>query len=90
MDVYKIDEIAKVLATVKDEKQIEAFLKSIFISKVITDISSRWELVKMLDQGFSQRHIAQELGLSLCKITRGSRELKKKNSPFKYFIDKIK
>jgi Trp operon repressor len=26
------------------------------------------------------------LGLSLCKITRGSRELKRRNSPFKHMI----
>lgn len=90
MDIYKIDEISKVLATIKDEKQIEAFLKSILTAKEITDISSRWELVKLLDEGLSQRMIAQKLGLSLCKITRGSRELKKKNSPFKVFIDKLK
>lgn len=90
MDIYKIDEISKVLASIKDEKLIESFLKSILTTKEITDISSRWELVKLLDEGMSQRHIAQKLGLSLCKITRGSRELKKKNSPFKYFIDKIK
>ena len=90
MSIYKIDEISRVLATVKDEKMIEAFLKSLLTEKEITDISSRWELVKLLDQGMSQRNIAKKLGLSLCKITRGSRELKRKNSPFKRFIDKVK
>jgi TrpR family trp operon transcriptional repressor len=90
MTVYKLDEIAKVLASAKDEKRIEAFFNSLFTEKEIADISSRWELVKLLDNGMSQRKIAKKLGLSLCKITRGSRELKKTNSPFKYFIDKLK
>jgi len=31
--------------------------------------------------------IAKELGLSLCKITRGSRELKKEASPFKRMLE---
>jgi TrpR family trp operon transcriptional repressor len=31
----------------------------------------------------SQRKIAERLGMSLCKITRGSRELKKNGSAFK-------
>jgi TrpR family trp operon transcriptional repressor len=31
----------------------------------------------------SQRGIAKDLGISLCKITRGFRELKKPNSAFR-------
>jgi TrpR family trp operon transcriptional repressor len=30
----------------------------------------------MLEEGITQRAIASELGVSLCKITRGSHELK--------------
>lgn len=90
MSIYKIDEISAALASTDDDKEIEAFLNSLLTEKEIADISSRWELVKLLDQGMSQRNIAKELGLSLCKITRGSRELKKKGSPFKHFIDKVK
>jgi TrpR family trp operon transcriptional repressor len=43
--------------------------------------------VKLLDHGMSQRKISNQLKLSLCKITRGSKELKKKSSVFKYMID---
>ncbi len=88
--MQKIKEIAKILANTSNEKVIEKFLKSILTEKEINDISSRWELVKMLDQGTSQRKIADKLGLSLCKITRGSRELKKKDSSFKKMIDGYK
>ena len=83
----KIKEIAKVLAVTKDEKIIEKFLVSLLTRNELDEISSRWELVKLLDQGMSQRKIAGQLSLSLCKITRGSRELKKKSSAFKYMID---
>jgi len=88
MNIYKLDEISKVLADETDVKIIEAFFNSLLTKKEVADISARWELVKLLDQGMSQRNIAKKLGLSLCKITRGSRELKRKNSPFKYLIDK--
>ncbi len=83
----RIDEIAHALASIEDQKRIEDFLESLLTPKEIADISARWELVKRLDQGVSQRKIAKDLGLSLCKITRGSKELKKENSPFKYFIN---
>ena len=39
-------------------------------------IALRWKLVCMLEEGITQRAIAAELGVSLCKITRGSHELK--------------
>jgi len=81
-------ELAGVLAATKDPEAILAFLQSLLTANEIREISSRWELVKRLDQGQSQRQIARQLGLSLCKITRGSRELKKKGSPFKAMIEK--
>lgn len=63
-----------------------SFFRSLFTQKERADIASRWALVKLLDQGVTQRKIAGDLGVSLCKITRGSRELKKENSPFKHFL----
>ncbi|MFH0976073.1 MAG: Trp family transcriptional regulator [Spirochaetota bacterium] len=83
----QIKEIARVLAVTEDEKIIEKFLLSLLTNNEIKEISSRWELVRLLDLGFSQRKISERLGLSLCKITRGSKELKKKISAFKYMID---
>jgi len=87
--MYKIKEISRVLAATDDPRLIEGFLKSILTKSEIDEISSRWELVKLLNDGMSQRKIAERLGLSLCKITRGSRELKKANSPFKAFLNKF-
>ncbi len=42
----------------------------------LRDLILRWRLLKMLDAGVPQREIAETLGISLCKITRGSRVLK--------------
>lgn len=79
----RLSELAAVLARMNDAGMIEAFLVELFTPAEQKDISSRWELVKRLDLGDSQRKIAADLGLSLCKITRGSRELKKKDSVFR-------
>jgi TrpR family transcriptional regulator, trp operon repressor len=84
----KIREIAAVLSVSEDREEIEGFLKSILTKNEADEISSRWELVKLLHEGMSQRKIAERLGLSLCKITRGSRELKKARSPFKAMLEK--
>lgn len=81
-------EISQVLAETGDGDQIESFLRSILTRNEIDEISSRWELVKLLYNGMSQRKIAEKLGISLCKITRGSKELKKPRSPFRSMIEK--
>lgn len=83
-----LNEIAVVLSNTNDRKLIEDFLNSLLTNKEIIDISSRWELVKLLHAGVPQRKIAEDLRLSLCKITRGSRELKKEPSAFKFMIEK--
>jgi len=85
MDAIK--ELAAVLATIEDDVLIENFLVSILTENEIKEIHSRWDLVKLLNQGVSQRTVARKLGLSLCKITRGSKELKKKNSAFRKVIN---
>jgi TrpR family trp operon transcriptional repressor len=81
-----LHEIARVLAKTHDAKTISAFLAGILTANEIAEISSRWELVKLLEQGQSQRRISRKLKLSLCKITRGSHELKKKDSAFRHMI----
>lgn len=84
-----LQEIIALLARTRDEGMIKEFLASILTEKELKDISSRWQLVKLLDQGVSQRKIAADLHLSLCKITRGSKELKKKNSVLKKLINQM-
>ncbi len=77
-----IREVSLVLARTGDADLIEDFLYSILTPAEAQNIATRWELVKLMDRGVSQRKIAERLGVSLCKITRGSKELKKEDSAF--------
>jgi len=79
-------EMSITLARTDDPELIEDFLNSILTPNEQETIAARWELVKLIERGYSQRKIAEVLGLSLCKITRGSRELKKDNSAFARMI----
>ena len=82
-----LDQIAGILAKIDDRKLIREFLVCILTKYELQEIAGRWELVKLLNDGMSQRRIAEQLGMSLCKITRGSKELKKKGSAFKTVLD---
>ena len=79
-------ELAGLLARTDDPRFVEEVLSALLTPSEARDLSARWELVKRLDQGETQRQIAKELGLSLCKITRGSRELKKPGSVLKVLL----
>ena len=71
-----VHDIAAVLADLSRKKDIRIFLQALLTPPERACIGLRWRLVCMLAAGVPQRVIAKSLGISLCKITRGSRELK--------------
>jgi len=81
-----IAEMAAAIFGADNPELIEDFLYSLFTPAEADEIAKRWALVKSLSQGRPQREIAKDLGLSLCKITRGSRELKKTDSPWRKML----
>ncbi|MEA2102902.1 MAG: Trp family transcriptional regulator [Thermodesulfobacteriota bacterium] len=83
MEQEGIDSLAEVLSKIQDKDLIREFLYQIHTPAESRDLSLRWELVRLLDEGVSQRDISSRLGISLCKITRGSKELKKTHSAIK-------
>jgi TrpR family trp operon transcriptional repressor len=83
-------ELAKAFCRIKETAVMSKFFTEIFTPAEIDDFVLRWRLMEMLLEGVPQREIASELGISLCKITRGSRVLKSKNSVTERIIrDKI-
>ncbi len=80
------EELSAALARADDPRLVGEFLRCLLTPSELLEVSSRWALVREIDAGTTQREIARKMGLSLCKITRGSRELKKENSPFRQMI----
>ena len=62
----------------------------IFSIVFLQNIANRWLLVKEIDAGTTQREIANKFSMSLCKITRGSRELNKADSAFRKMLELLK
>ncbi len=85
-----LEELSLALAKSGDSDLIREFLQSLLTPNEVQEVSTRWALVRLIDQGMSQRNIAKKLGLSLCKITRGSKEIQKENSPFASMINLYK
>lgn len=85
-----VDETIKELCQIFhncDESLVYDFVRCLFTKAELKDISNRWLLVKEIDNGTTQREIAKKFGMSLCKITRGSKELNKPDSAFRKILD---
>lgn len=87
MNRAALSELSEALAAIENKDLIENFLQCILTESEIGEVTSRWTLVRRINKGQTQRAIAKDLGLSLCKITRGSKELKKEDSTFKKVIE---
>jgi len=72
--------IIEIFTEIGDYRTMQKLFKEIFTPAEIQDVALRWRLMEMLHKGVPQRKIASDLGISLCKITRGSKILKNKNS----------
>ena len=83
-----IKELSAALAATENAGEMEEFLRSLLSQAEVKAIAARWILVKEIAQGTPQWDIAKKYALSLCKITRGSRELKKENAPFRRMLEK--
>ena len=75
-----IARFADAATCVTDPRELEKFLSELLTPAELHDLVLRWELLELLEQGVSQRKVAETLGVSLCKITRGAKILKRAGS----------
>ena len=68
------------IAAKRSLPRLEKLFTEIFTPAERCDLALRWKLIQRLVEGASHRQIARELGISPCKITRGSKILKDPSS----------
>jgi len=66
-------DLVDVFCRIRDSRTMLLFFREIFTEAERKDLALRWKLMKLLKKGMTQRKIASELGISLCKITRGAK-----------------
>lgn len=85
-----LKEICHLISKNSDEEFLYNFFDCLFTNNEMIDFAKRWQLVKELDSGVTQREIARKYNMSLCKITRGSKMLKNQDSAFRILLDRLK
>lgn len=69
------DDFIQTISKIQDIKLLEDFLMGITTSKERNELSQRLEIVKRLIDGQPQHKIADDLGVGVATVTRGSKEL---------------
>ena len=59
----------------KSPSLLHEFLFDLLSPAEYKDLAVRWQIVKQLEKGISQREIAKNLKVSISTVTRGSREM---------------
>lgn len=67
--------LLQMLAQPRSYAEWDALLEDLLTPKERSTIGERWQLIQLLASGMPQREIAARLGMSISKITRGSRVL---------------
>ena len=75
-----LSEMSNLIKNLQTSEQICEFLSEILTKNEISTLSKRWQILKLLSEGVTQREISSMLNVGLCKVTRGSKILKNKNS----------
>lgn len=69
--------IVETIQASKNTEELENFLIGIFTPVEIEQLAIRYKIIQMLKEGIPQHKIAQQLGVGVATVTRGSKMLKK-------------
>lgn len=68
-------DFSELIYSIRDKKLLEDFLIGVTTMKEREELTGRVEIVKRLLDGEPQQKIANDLGVGIATVTRGSKEL---------------
>lgn len=85
----QLKELYRLFSSIESEKEAKMLLEDMFTPQEMASLCERWQLIQELHKGTAQRDIAKKLGVSISKITRGSRMLQYGSGGFVHFLRKL-
>lgn len=64
------DRLMEAFVTLTTPDEVGTFLRDLCTHREVTEMASRWTIVRLLDQGLSYRDIAEQTGASTATVTR--------------------
>lgn len=87
---YKKEVVEVIYKIAKDKELLGDFVKDILTPREFDNVGVRWQIVKRLAKGEYQQTIAEDLHLGVATVTRGSREMRKKEGGFRRTLKILK
>ena len=89
---WQTDDTAALFSAVlalRTEDEAAAFFRDLCTLRELTDLSHRWAVVRLLDQGHPYRQIAEETGASTATITRINQWLQHGACGYRLVLDRL-
>lgn len=87
---YKKEVVEVIYKIAKDKGILADFVRDILTPHEFENIGVRWQIVKRLSKGEHHQSIAEDLHLGVATVTRGSREMRKKEGGFRKALKLLK
>ena len=78
------------ILTLEDRDDAERFFRDLCTRNEIEELSARWAVVRLLDEGLSYRTIATQTGVSTATITRISEWLRHGTGGYRTVLERTK
>jgi TrpR family transcriptional regulator, trp operon repressor len=86
MNKNHLNELFELFPELKTVGEAESFLRDMLTPYELEQVAERWQIVKGLSSGKSQRQVKKELGVSIDKVTRGAKAIKDSKGGFNLFL----
>lgn len=63
-----------------NRSEMDNALRDLLSESELADISNRLQIFRLLEQGLTQRDVAERLGVGIATVTRGAKALKARQS----------
>ena len=82
--------LLRAVLALRTEDEAAAFFRDLCTLQELTDLSHRWAVVRLLDQGHPYRQIAEETGASTATITRINQWLQHGAGGYRLALDRLR
>lgn len=79
-------ELVAMFAQLGTPQRAELFLRDMLTPHEVAQLAERWQIIKRLAAGAPQRRIKDELGISIQRVTRGSKAFQSSRGGFDLFL----
>ena len=85
----KTDNLFKAILSLKTTKEAELFFRDLCTVEEIKDMSERWEIVRLLERGYTYRDIADKLKVSTTTVSRVASWLNNGKGGYRLMLNKL-